>query len=57
MPTARLVTAPLDAKVLTPLRQSSLERQANLDEFAYVRKNIEWFKTRQEQKLISVNLE
>lgn len=49
--------APLDAKVLTPLRQSSLERQAKLEEFAYLRKNIDWFKARQEQKLISVNLD
>jgi carboxyl-terminal processing protease len=48
---------PLDAKVLTPLRQSSLERQSKLEEFAYLRKNVEWFKVRQEQKLISVNLE
>jgi carboxyl-terminal processing protease len=43
--------------VITPLRQSSLERQTKLDEFAYLRKNIDWFKTRQEQKLISLNLE
>jgi len=43
--------------VLTPLRQASLERQTKLDEFAYLRKNIEWFKERQEQKLISLNLE
>ncbi len=49
--------APLDAKVITPLRQASLERQTKLDEFAYLRKNIEWFKARQEQKLISLNLE
>jgi len=49
--------APLDAKVLTPLRQASLERQTKLEEFAFLRKNIEWFKARQEQKLISLNLE
>ncbi len=49
--------APLTAKVLTPLRQTSLERQTKLDEFAYLRKNIEWFKARQEQKLISLNLD
>jgi carboxyl-terminal processing protease len=47
---------PLDAKVLTPLRQASTERQTKLDEFAFLRKNIEWFKARQEQKLISLNL-
>jgi len=57
IPTSFFDGAPLDAKVLTPLRQASLERQAKLDEFAYLRKNIDWFKARQEQKLISVNLE
>jgi carboxyl-terminal processing protease len=34
-----------------------LERQAKLEEFAFLRKNIDWFKARQEQKLISVNLD
>ncbi|MSU70291.1 MAG: tail-specific protease [Opitutaceae bacterium] len=57
IPTSFFDGAPLDAKVLTPLRQASLERQTKLDEFAYLQKNIEWFKARQEQKLISVNLE
>jgi carboxyl-terminal processing protease len=57
IPTSSFDGAPLDSKVLTPLRQSSLERQAKLEEFAFLRKNIDWFKARQEQKLISVNLE
>ena len=48
---------PLAAKVVTPLRQASLERQSKLEEFTYLRKNVDWFKARQEQKLISVNLE
>jgi carboxyl-terminal processing protease len=48
---------PLNPKVLTPLRQASLDRQAKLEEFTYLRKNVEWFKNRQEQKLISINLE
>lgn len=56
IPSSSFDGAPIDAKVLTPLRQSSLERQTKLDEFAYLRQNIDWFKTRQEQKLISVNL-
>ncbi len=42
---------------MTPLRQSSLARQAKLEEFSYLRRNVEWFKLRQEQKLVSVNLE
>lgn len=48
--------APLDAKVLKPLRESSLERQHSLEEFRYLQKNIDWFKVRQEQKLVSLNL-
>ena len=31
--------------------------QSKLEEFAYLRRNVDWFKTRQEQKLISINLE
>jgi len=57
IPTSFFDGAPLDPKVLTPLRQASLERQAKLEEFTYLNKNIDWFKARQEQKLISVNLE
>jgi len=47
---------PLDPKFIKPLRQASLDRQAKLEEFAYVRKNVDWFRMRQQQKLISVNL-
>jgi len=57
IPTSTFEGTPLESKVLTPLRQNSVERQAKLEEFAYLRKNIEWFKARQEQKLISVNLD
>ncbi|HUR58481.1 MAG TPA: carboxy terminal-processing peptidase [Opitutaceae bacterium] len=57
IPTSSFDGGPLDPKVVTPLKQSSLERQAKLEEFAYLRKNVEWFKSRQEQKLISINLE
>jgi carboxyl-terminal processing protease len=49
--------APLDRKVLGQLQKLSAERQANLPEFAYVRSYVEWFKERQEQKLISLNLQ
>jgi carboxyl-terminal processing protease len=57
IPTSKFDGEPLDAKVLAPLRQASVERQSKLEEFAYLRKNVDRFKTRQEQKLISVNLE
>lgn len=48
---------PLDAKVLSPLRDASHQRQASLEEFSYLKKNIDWFKTRQEQNLVSLNLD
>jgi carboxyl-terminal processing protease len=57
IPSSSFEGEPLNPKVLTPLRQASLDRQLKLEEFAYLRRNVEWFKTRQEQKLISINLE
>ncbi len=48
---------PLSQTVLTPLRQASLERQSKLEEFTYLRKQVDTFKARQEQKLISLNIE
>jgi carboxyl-terminal processing protease len=47
---------PLDNRVLTPLREASQQRLGSLDEFTYLKRNIDWFKTREEQKLISLNL-
>lgn len=57
IPTSFFDGSPLDAKVLTTLREASQRRQAQLDEFAYLRKNVDWFKVRQEQKLVSLNLQ
>ncbi len=47
----------LDQSLVQPLRQASLARQDSLEEFAYLKKNIDWFKERQEQKTVSLNLE
>ncbi|HXQ81892.1 MAG TPA: carboxy terminal-processing peptidase [Opitutaceae bacterium] len=49
--------APIDRRVLARLQLQSSERQAKLQEFAFVRKYVDWFKDRQAQKLISLNLE
>ncbi len=57
IPTSFFDGAPLDAKVLKPLREASVARQEKLDEFLYLRKNVDWFKMRQDQKLVSLNLE
>ncbi|MSU46778.1 MAG: tail-specific protease [Lacunisphaera sp.] len=40
-----------------PLLEASRERQESLEEFAYLKKNIDFFKERQEQKTITLNLE
>jgi len=48
---------PLSPVVLQPLYDSSVQRQKQLEEFAYLRKNIDWYKLRQEQKLISINID
>jgi carboxyl-terminal processing protease len=47
---------PIDRRVLERLHLLSAERQANLPEFAYVRKYVDWFKDRQAQKLVLLNL-
>ncbi|MEO5960707.1 MAG: carboxy terminal-processing peptidase [Opitutaceae bacterium] len=57
IPTSSFDGAPLDPKVVTPLRQASLDRQSKLREFAFLRKSVDRFKIRQEQKLISVKLD
>lgn len=56
IPTSFYDGAPLDTKILSPLRKASLERQAKLEEFSFLKRNIDWFKSRQEQKLVSLNL-
>ena len=48
---------PLDANLRTTLAATSNRRQASLEEFTYLKRNIDWFKARQEQKEISLNLE
>ncbi len=47
---------PLAATVLVPLRAASDARLNQLDEFNYLKQNIAWFKAKQEQKSISLNL-
>jgi carboxyl-terminal processing protease len=58
IPTSFFDGSPLEPKVLSPLRRASAERQTKLEEFDYLRRNIDWFKIRLEaQKLVSLNLE
>ena len=57
IPTSFFEGKALDSRVLVPLREASLDRQAELEEFAYLRRSIDWFKSRQELKEISLNFE
>lgn len=57
IPTSFFDGEPLSPKVISPLLEKSRSRQAGLEEFAYLRRVVERFKQRQEQKQISVNLE
>jgi len=57
IPTSIFDGAPLDTKITSPLRQASVARQASLEEFAYLQKTIAWFKTTQDQKTVSINLD
>ncbi len=49
--------SPIDQKLLARLQKDSADRQAGLEEFAFTRKYVEWFKQRQAEKLVSLNLE
>jgi carboxyl-terminal processing protease len=57
IPTTSFSGAPVDPKVVAALREASLARQSKLEEFSWLKKDVEWFRTRQEEKLVSLNLE
>jgi carboxyl-terminal processing protease len=56
IPTSFFDGSRIDPKILKPLRDASLARQQKLVEFAYLKKSIDWFKTKEDQKRISLNL-
>lgn len=47
----------LEQTVVQPLLEASRSRQDSLDEFSYLKKNIDWFREKQEQKTVSLNLD
>jgi carboxyl-terminal processing protease len=57
IPTSYFDGKPLAKSLLEPLRAKSTARQNALDEFAYLRKSIDFFRSKQDQKLASLNLE
>lgn len=48
--------APLNQAFVAPLLAASQQRQSSLDEFAVLRRNMEWFRVRTERKEVSLNL-
>lgn len=57
IPTSFFDGAPLAPKVVQSLRETSAARQSTLEEFIYLKKSVDWFKMRQNQKLVSLNLD
>jgi carboxyl-terminal processing protease len=47
----------LDQTFVQPLLEASRGRQDSLEEFVYLKKNIDWFREKQEQKTVSLNLD
>jgi len=47
----------IEEELIESLRNDSLQRQDTLEEFSYLKRNIDWFKERQERKQISLNFE
>ncbi len=48
---------PLNQAFVAPLLSASQQRQQSLDEFALLKRNIDWFRIKTEQKTVSLNLE
>lgn len=56
IPTSQFNGHPLDPKVVDALKEDSIRRQQSLEEFTYLKKNVEWFKEKQADKEVSLNL-
>lgn len=54
---APFVGQPLNQAFVAPLLTASQQRQSALEEFAVLKRNIEWFRETTERKAISLNLE
>lgn len=57
IPSTAFTSRALDQTLVQPLLQASRARQESLEEFSYLRKNIDWFREKQEQKTVSLNLD
>ncbi|MFA6963051.1 MAG: carboxy terminal-processing peptidase [Opitutaceae bacterium] len=57
IPSSKFDGKPLPSSALSPLIAASTKRQGELPEFTYLRRGIDQFKSRQDEKTISLNLE
>lgn len=57
VPTTFFDGKPLEPALVAYLKTASQMRQEQLPEFNYLRKDVDWFRERQEEKLVSLNLE
>lgn len=48
---------PLASELVASLRDASQERQTTLEEFSYLQRNVDWFQKRQQEKLVTLNLD
>lgn len=51
------IRSQLQSDLLTHLAERSKSRQAKTEEFKFLNRNIDWLRAKQEQKLVSLNLE
>lgn len=56
IPTSKFSGHALDPKLVDTLKEDSLRRQHTLEEFTYLQRNVDWFKQRQDDKEVSLNL-
>ncbi len=56
IPSSSFDAKPMTSAFLAPLRATSLARQEKLPEFNYLKRSINWFKERKDEKSISLNL-
>lgn len=51
------IRSPLEGDLVSRLKERSEKRQEELEEFKFLRRNIDWLREKQEEKKVSLNLE
>lgn len=55
-PVGSFTGKPIDPRLAERLRSASQQRQESLEEFAYLRRQVDWFKRRFQERQVSLNL-